>query len=493
MFPTRLYSPFAASVLVCAILLEVILPAALLGQEEQREVPQVGSHSSALHAVDEFQAARALESSLVKSIAQAESSVVAIARGRNGLKRELRDPDFVPFEYSAGVVVDARGLILTNYHSLGDVEKNDYVVWLKGRPYMDVTVRAADPWSDLAILVIDARDLTPIELGDGSDLQKGRIVISLGNPHAIARDGNVSAAWGIVSNLSRKIDGPLQGVTGPDTVHPSNRETRYHFGGLIQTDVRLARGTSGGPLLDLEGRMVGLSTNIAMLAGFEKGAGYAIPVDDYFRRVLEKLKRGEPVEQGFLGVAPRNPFIEDGEIGVVLADVKQGTPAAQAGMYSYDEILQIDDLPVHSVDELFLQIGSLPPDHVARFKVRRSSRELTIPVRLSKKPSNASRPAIVTADGRSWRGLVVDFATAMSTLRISSLDPDGCVIATQVEQNSPAWHAGLRVGAIINRVNGQSVRSPDEFHAVVTAEDGSLLSGDVSIGIYQQRVVIVSE
>jgi len=489
MFPLRHCSRFAAPLIVGAI-----LSATSFGQVKQTDVPRGDSPQPVDRPdIDGLQAARALESSLVHSIAKAEASVVAIARGRNGVKRELRDPGFVPFEYSTGVVVDARGLILTNYHSLGDVEKNDYVVWMAGKPFMNVTVKAADPWSDLAILAIDARDLTPIEFGDGSDLKKGRIVISLGNPHAIARDGNVSAAWGIVSNVSRKIDGPLQGVTGPDTVHPSNRETRYHFGGLVQTDLRLARGTSGGPLLDLDGRMVALSTNIAMLAGFEKGTGYAIPVGAYFQRVLEKLKRGEPVEQGFLGVAPRNPFIEDGEIGVVLADVKQGTPAAQAGMYSYDEILQIDEQPVHNVDELFLKIGSLPPDHVAKFTVRRSSRELTIPVRLSKKPSNASRPAIVTADGRNWRGLVVDFATALSTLRISSLDPDGCVIAADVEQDSPAWRSGLRVGAIINRVNGKSVRSPDEFHAAVTGEDGSPVAGDVGIGIYQQRVVVVSE
>ena len=218
-------------------------------------------------------AAKALEQSLVTAIAKAEQSVVAIARGRRGTKPKLSDQRFVPLEYSTGVVVDQSGLILTNYHTLGEVAKHDFVVWMAGKSYRNAVVKAADPWTDLAILEIKASNLKPIEFGDSSRLKKGRIVIALGNPYAIARDGNVSATWGIVSNLSRKVDGPLTGAAGPDVVPHRSRETRYHFGGLIQTDAKLARGTSGGPLLDLDGKMVGLSTSIAMLAGFRERNG----------------------------------------------------------------------------------------------------------------------------------------------------------------------------------------------------------------------------
>ena len=433
-------------------------------------------------------AARAMESALVESIAIAERSVVAIARGRRGDRNKLADPKFVPFEYSTGVVVDAGGLVLTNYHSLGDVKQNDYVVWIGGKAYERVNVKAADPWTDLAVLDVNTRNLTPIRMGTSAGLRKGRIVIALGNPHAIARDGNVSATWGIVSSLSRKVDGPLTGNHSIETVTPADRETRYHFGGLIQTDAKLARGTSGGPLLDLEGKMIGLSTNVAMLAGFEKGMGYAIPVDTHFRRVLEKLKRGEEVEQGFLGVAPRNPVLDDGEVGIVLADVKAGTPAAVAGMSAWDQIVQIDDVPVSNVDDLFLLVGSLPPNHVANFRVLRASRELTVPVKLSKKPRNASRPMIATAKPRSWRGLRVDYSTALSTMRIASLDPRGCVIVVDVEENSPAWNAGIRVGAVISRIAGKRVSDPDQFFAVSSGE-----SGAVTAGIFGQKTVIISE
>jgi serine protease Do len=429
-----------------------------------------------------LEVAKALEGALVASIAAAEKSVAAIARGRNGQSGDLLDPQFVPHEYATGIVVDANGLILTNYHCLGDIVANDYVIWISGRAYSSVRVKAADPWTDLAILEIDAKDLVPIRMASSSELRKGSIVIALGNPHAIARDGNVSATWGIVSNLGRKIDGPLQGREGPDTVLMRDRETRYHYGGLIQTDAKLMRGTSGGPLLNLQGEMVGITTTIAALAGFQLASGYAIPVDDAFRRVLEKLRRGEEIEQGFLGVAPRNPT--DAEQGVVVQRVESGTPANEAGLRDADEITRIDDAEIHNIDDLFFHIGSLPPDHIAQLQVRRGLREITVPVRLTKKPSHASRPIIATAEQREWRGMVIDYSTAYSLDRVTSLDPDGSVAVKIVRQDSPAWQAGLRPGALITKVNNQSVRRPSDFYRAVEGAPGpvSLTTSDVDGG-----------
>jgi len=427
----------------------------------------------------EIAAARALEEALVQCIEKAEQSVVAIARGRRGAARELQQSPFIPHEYCTGVIVDGNGLILTNYHSLGKVDENDYVVWKQGESF-PAQVKAADPWSDLAILEIKASDLKPIEFGDASGLKRGRIVIALGNPHAIARDGNVSATWGIVSNMSRKIDGPVQGNVDADTVDPRSRETLYHFGGLIQTDAKLAKGTSGGPLLDLDGKMIGLSTSIAVLAGFEKGTGYAIPVDARFIRVVEKLKRGEEIENGFLGVAPRNPYRDRGEVGVVLDRVEQGTPAALDGLNVSDEIVRIDDQDVRTIDDLFFKIGSMPPGHTAQVTIRSARRglfdkkQVTVPVRLTKKPHTATRPIIATAEQPQWRGVRVDYGTALSLKRISTLDPEGCVIVTEVEKDSAAWAAGLRVGSVISHVNDELVKTPEQFYAAVAEIDDTV-------------------
>ena len=167
-----------------------------------------------------LQVAAAIESVIVDAIAQAEKSVVAIARVKRGERQALEppfnrfgqlspspppkpgDPDFVPNDYGTGVVVDRRGLVLTHYHLLG--EDSDHYVTTPAHKVLRATIKAADPRSDLAVLSIEDSGLTPIKFGDASTLKKGQFVIALGNPFAIARDGEASASWGIVANLARK-------------------------------------------------------------------------------------------------------------------------------------------------------------------------------------------------------------------------------------------------------------------------------------------------
>ena len=206
-----------------------------------------------------------MEKAMVDAIARAEKSVVAIARVRKELPGEAirfefrpdafgrrsapavpsqpTDRNFVPNEYGTGVVVDSRGLILTAYHVLG--EDSEYYVTTSDRKLYRAWVKAADPRSDLAVLGIDVAsaasvDLPAIAFGDATTLRKGQIVLALGNPHAIARDGQASASWGIVANLARKAP------PAPEDSDPTGRRTLHHFGTLIQTDAKLNLGTSGG-------------------------------------------------------------------------------------------------------------------------------------------------------------------------------------------------------------------------------------------------------
>ncbi len=324
-------------------------------------------------------AATAIEKNLIDVIARAEKSVVAIARVRREssgetFRMELRpdafdrrpilsavprptDPDFIPNEYGTGVVVDSRGLILTAYHVLG--EDSDYYVTTSDRKVYKAVPKAADPRSDLAVLAIEAADLVPITLGNAAELKKGQIVVSLGNPYAIARDGQASAAWGIVSNLARKAP------VSPGQSDPAGKTTLQHFGTLIQTDAKLNLGTSGGPLLNLQGEMVGLSVALAAAAGYETAAGYAIPVDQTFRRVVETLKQGREVEYGFLGVQPAN--LAAGEVlkgmhGIRVAQTIPGTPAVKYGLKTDDIITAVDDTPIHDADSFVLNVGKLPVD-----------------------------------------------------------------------------------------------------------------------------------
>ncbi len=177
----------------------------------------------------------AVENVLVDAIARGEKSVVAIARvdaersaeqrgveivpgpfgrlPRSRLSPSPGDPDFIPDEFATGVVVDRHGLILTYYHVLG--LKSQHYVTTADRKVYPARIKAADPRSDLAVLEIEATNLTPMPLGNGAALKKGQIVIALGNPYAIARDGQASASWGIVANLGRKAGPRRMTKTAP--------------------------------------------------------------------------------------------------------------------------------------------------------------------------------------------------------------------------------------------------------------------------------------
>ena len=332
-------------------------------------------------------AAVAMEKVLVDVIARNDKSVVAIARVRKEaagetLQPEFRpdpfgrrptplsppqpnDPDFIPNEYGAGVVVDRAGLILTAYQLLGD--ESDYYVTTADHKIYKATVKGADPRSDLAVLSIEATDLTPITLGNAAELKKGQIVISLGNPHAIARDGQPSAAWGIVSNLGRKAPAT------PGESDPSGRPTLHHYGTLIQTDTKLGLGTGGGPLLNLKGEMVGLGV-VLPAAGYEAAGGYAIPVDGTFRRAMETLKQGREVEYGFLGVQPANLRPQEtlaGLHGMRVNQVVPGTPALRYGLKPGDIVTAVDNTPIYDADGLVLNVGKLPAETVTRLSVLR--------------------------------------------------------------------------------------------------------------------------
>ena len=419
-----------------------------------------------------LQAAWALEQALVDVIAKGEASVVAIARGSIDADNDLRRPEFIPLEYASGVVVDPDGLILTNYHILGDPQQSSYTVWSAGKSYANARVKAADAWSDLAVLEIEASGLVPIEFGEPTVLRKGRIVVALGNPYATARDGSVSATWGIVSNIDRKVDGPAVVTHNSKSVELGKRQTRYHFGNLIQTDAKLSLGTSGGPLLDLQGRMVGLTTALAVLAGYERNVGYAIPADHDFRRIVEQLKQGQEVEYGFLGVEPVNIELTPGDFAVMLRSVEPGTPALKYGLREQDIVMQIEGRPVRTTDDLFYAIGSLPAGEEATIVVRRDGRQITKSVLLAKKYIATTWPAISTAPAEAWRGLAIDYATAVPPRQNVGLDPEGCVFVRDVQPDSIAWKYGIRPGVFVSHLNGERVTSPQEFFAKARAVSG---------------------
>ncbi len=437
--------------------------------------------------------AAALEETLVSVIARAEKSVVAIARVKrpppgDTFNREIRpdplnlprpnsivpnpaDPNFIPNDFATGVIVDPDGLILTAYHVLG--EQSDYYVALGDHQYHRAWIKGADPRSDLAVLAIDKTGLTPITLGDGTGVRKGQIVIVLGNPYAIARDGQVSAGWGIVSNMARK-SAPV-----PTEFDTTGKTTLHHFGTLIQTDAKLNLGTSGGPLLDLQGRMVGLITSLAAVAGYETAAGYAFPVDEAFRRAVDTLKQGREVEYGFLGVQTLNLSLGEALSGLQGTRVRRivpGTPAEKFGMEPGDLVTSVNGKAIYDSDGLVLEVGRLPVGSVVHLGVLRGERRLDLNIALTKYPVRGKK--IVTTPAPDWRGTRIDYPTAVAdTDSLGGLEVrpfDAGVVVTEVEEGSPTWTAGLRPGCLVHHVEGQAVQTPKQFHTAVSGKQGDV-------------------
>ncbi len=454
----------------------------------------------------------ALQEALVTAIERAEKSVVAIARVRKSeqsarVAEQMIDPlrvdaaplgflaesnptspDFVPNEFGTGVVLDRDGHVVTNYHVLGDPELNDYYVWVRQRPFkvahveVPQEVRAGDPWTDLAVLKIGAADLEPMPLGDATRLRKGMIVIALGNPYGIARDGEVSASWGIISNLRRAAAAdPRYSSAGME------RSTLDQYGTLLQTDARLDWGTSGGALVNLQGEMVGLTTSLAAMAGYEQPAGFAIPVDDAFRKTVETLKQGRLPAFGFLGVQPEHLSLAErqaGRSGTRVLRVVPGTPAEKAGLQPNDVITHVNQTEVCDKNALFRELSRLPAEETVTLTLQRRGaleqppQTVTASVVLAKKYLATSRQPYAQVAEPAWRGLRVDYPSALppqlSLQGATTVDPAGCVAVAEVDRDSPAWKAGLRRGECISHVGTQRVATPREFFQAVADQAGTV-------------------
>jgi len=295
--------------------------------------------------------------------------------------------------------------------------------------------------------------------------------VALGNPYAIARDGQASASWGIVANLARKAP-PV-----PDDVDLTGKSTIHHFGTLIQTDAKLNVGSSGSPLVNLKGEMIGLVTAIPAVVGFQEAAGYAIPTDAMFRRALDALKQGREVEYGFLGiqlgVTARNDTPPRTE-GTRVERVMPGLPAARHGLKPGDLIVAVNGAAIRDPDELVREISKLPLEAVVKLSVERGERKLRLDVPLTKYHVRGRK--IVTNWPPAWRGMRIDYATAVVEVFAASTSggsPLGDAVAvTEVEQGTPAWNAGLRPGMLLSHVEQAPVRTPKEFRDAVSKKTG---------------------
>jgi len=263
----------------------------------------------------------------------------------------------------SGFVYDSDGHIVTNDHVV-DGATSVSVRLANGARY-PATVVGTDPSTDLAVIKIDApaSQLHPLTVADSSTLVVGSPVVAIGSPFGL--EGTITS--GIISSLHREIEAP----------------NNFTIEDAIQTDAAINHGNSGGPLLDLSGRVIGVNAQIKSDSGGNEGVGFAVPSSTVRTIVSELLQKGS-VQHAYLGVS----LSANGSARIDA--ISPGQAAQKAGLQAGDVVIRIDGATVTSGSQLRGAIDGHKPGDKVRITVRRSGAEKTVTVTLGTRPASAS-------------------------------------------------------------------------------------------------------
>lgn len=276
---------------------------------------------------------------------------------------------FTAFGSGSGVVLTADGAIATNHHVV-DGATELRVIFQDGRIF-DASIVGSDQLTDLAVLQIDAEGLTPIELGTTGPLVIGDSAIAVGSPLGLS--GGASLTVGVVSAFNREV----------------RVDTDQFLYGMLQTDAPITNGSSGGALVDAGGKLIGITTAIGVSEAGPEGIGFAIPVELVTRITDELIERGD-VRHAFLGVSLRAVFEDQGSArvpaGAGIERIEPGTSAELFGLESNDRIVGLDDIVVHTSQDVINTLRLYRVGDVVSVEIIRNGVPLSIDVELGERP-----------------------------------------------------------------------------------------------------------
>ena len=363
-----------------------------------------------------------------------------------------------------GFIIDQAGFIVTNNHVIKDADRIR-VKLADGRERKAI-LQGSDTESDLALLKIEADNLTVLPLGDSDAVRVGDSVVAIGNP----LDYNYSVTAGIISAKGRKV------------------YNNAPFEEYIQTDAAINRGNSGGPLLNLAGEVIGVNTVIRVDG---RGISFAVP-SNVVRRVITQLRAQGFVARGFLGLQPQNltPEFREGlalgreQHGVLVVDVTPDKPAARAGVRAYDVITKFDGKAISSQDDFFSQVANTAPQRDVEIEVLRGRELLKLTATLDRRDDERDAAQPATQLPLQQTSLKLGFAVRENTPEVQKTlkvgdgknEVSSGVIVSEVDPLSSAEDAGLQVGHIILEANRQPVTSPADFQRIIEPlKSGSVL------------------
>ncbi len=358
----------------------------------------------------------------------------------------------------SGVVITADGYIVTNHHVIDGADDVSVSLGESNRRYTAKVV-GRDPGTDLAVLKIEAENLSPATFADSDQVEVGDMVLAIGNPFGVGQ----SVSRGIVSALSR---GMGMGV----------------FEDFIQTDAAINPGNSGGALVDVDGRLVGINTAILSRNGGFQGVGLAVPAN-MVSHVAESLVKSGKVSRGYLGITLQGitaNLKESLELksnqGALVSDVVAGSPAAKAGLKEGDVILALNGKTVTDSNNLRIQVSSFAPGTKLSLEVLRNGDTKTISATTGERPGQGRhRKTDTTApaldDEGVLNGVAVDDITPKHREQFNIPARIKGAVITNVDPASPSAKAGLRAGDVILEINKRPVTNAEEAVELSTKAD----------------------
>ncbi|MCA9654553.1 MAG: trypsin-like peptidase domain-containing protein [Myxococcales bacterium] len=358
----------------------------------------------------------------------------------------------------SGVIIDEAGYILTNNHVVEGAKL------LKVRLHDDRELHAevvgVDPKTDLAVIRVRAEGLSAAPLYDGTELRVGQWVLAVGSPFGLSR----TVTAGIVSATGRGS----MGITD--------------YGDFIQTDAAINRGNSGGPLIDLRGRVVGINTAIYSPNGGSSGIGFAIPAE-MAKAVKQQLISHGRMRRGWLGVVMGEltedlaaSFAYEGEQGVLIDDVDPEGPGYRAGLRAGDIVARLDGEPVRDMADFRNTVAQSGPEVAVELEVWRGGSSQVMRVVLGVLPGSSDdeprspAPRLAAMDTTQPLGLKLRDPDERVRTQLGLGDQGGALV-TAVEPGSIADEAGLRRGDVVIRVAGEAAGSASDTERRLESAD----------------------
>jgi serine protease Do len=348
----------------------------------------------------------------------------------------------------SGVVVSPDGYIITNNHVVEQAD--ELTVALPDKRTFKATVVGTDPKTDLAVIKIDATDLPTLPWGDSAQLQVGELVVAVGNPFGLTQ----TVTMGIISAVGRANVGIVD------------------YEDFIQTDAAINPGNSGGALANLKGELIGINTAIFSQSGGYMGIGFAIP-SSMAKNVFHSLVTHGKVVRGWIGVSIQEvtpdlakEFGTSDTAGALVADVLEDGPAAKAKLERGDIIVAYNGTSVRDPAHLRALVADTGPGTTVQVSVLRDKARKDLSVKIEELPKDLAKTS--GSDGHQsskdhvLSGISVENVPNQSGFFGKHKGRSG-VVVTDIERDSPAERAGLRVDDVIREINRTSVKDVKDF------------------------------